>query len=108
MFFIIFTHSLYLLPQTYDIGASGSAEVKDHPFFNGIDWTQIALKQHHTPFRPKIVSAGDTSNFNEDFTKMEAIDIPCNPPVNHKHLFKGIRLFSLNLSLVRFFERSGH
>lgn len=38
-------------------------EIKNHPFFNMIDWTK-ELRSQQAPFEPKIIHPTDTSNFD--------------------------------------------
>lgn len=38
-------------------------EIKNHPFFNQIDWTK-ELRSQQAPFEPKIIHPTDTSNFD--------------------------------------------
>lgn len=38
-------------------------EIKNHPFFNKIDWTK-ELRSQTAPFEPKIMNPTDTSNFD--------------------------------------------
>lgn len=38
-------------------------EIKNHPFFNKIDWTK-ELRSQQAPFEPKIIHPTDTSNFD--------------------------------------------
>lgn len=38
-------------------------EIKNHPFFNQIDWTK-ELRMQQAPFEPKIIHPTDTSNFD--------------------------------------------
>lgn len=45
------------------LGKNGSNEVKDHPFFKGIDFS-LDLRQQKAPYIPKITHALDTSNFD--------------------------------------------
>lgn len=59
-------------------GRGGSQEIKDHPFFDGVDWDDVLNKQIIPPFIPHLNSRADTSNFDEDFTR----EIPILTPVN--------------------------
>lgn len=64
-------------------------DIKRDKFFRGIDWNKVARKQVKAPFKPKIRHPNDVSNFAEDFTDMEPIDEPADPPPNHERLFRG-------------------
>jgi hypothetical protein len=41
----------------------GAAEIKSHPFFNGIDFSK-SLRLQRAPWRPEILHETDTSNFD--------------------------------------------
>uniref|UniRef100_A0A5F8HCG9 non-specific serine/threonine protein kinase n=1 Tax=Monodelphis domestica TaxID=13616 RepID=A0A5F8HCG9_MONDO len=45
------------------IGNSGIEEIKDHPFFEGVDWGHI--RERPTAIPIEIKSIDDTSNFDE-------------------------------------------
>ncbi|KAG5179658.1 serine/threonine protein kinase 15, partial [Tribonema minus] len=44
------------------LGRDGAAQVKAHPFFQGVDWDTLYLQQ--SPFVPQLASEEDTSYFN--------------------------------------------
>lgn len=51
------------------LGAKGDAkELMEHPFFHDIDWEALARKEVIPPFKPKLKSEADTSNFDPEFT----------------------------------------
>ena len=51
------------------LGANGDAEeLKNHPFFDDIDWDALTKKMVVPPFKPKLKSVLDTSNFDPEFT----------------------------------------
>eukprot|EP01137_Pigoraptor_chileana_P011370 Opistho-2@62115 len=50
--------------QTTRLGRKGAEEIKQHPFFQSIDWTK--LRKARAPFIPELASATDTAFF-EDF-----------------------------------------
>lgn len=52
----------------FDIG--GATAVKQHPFFNGIDWAKLIALQVEPPLKPELVSNTDTSNFCSEFVQM--------------------------------------
>lgn len=72
------------------LGANGSDEVKNHPFFDGIHWTDLLAKRIQPPFRPNISSELDTTNFADEFTKQAPFDSPALiPPSNSsENLFR--------------------
>lgn len=51
------------------LGANDDAkELMAHPFFHDIDWDMLCRKQVIPPFKPKLQSDTDTSNFDPEFT----------------------------------------
>jgi len=53
------------------LGANQDAEeLKNHAFFADIDWVALTKKQITPPFKPKLKSETDTSNFDPDFTNV--------------------------------------
>lgn len=43
-------------------------DIKQHPFFETINWKLVAKRQHLAPFKPKVTGALDTSNIDTVFT----------------------------------------
>ena len=43
----------------------GHAEIKDHPWFEGVEWSRLKFKEVTAPWTPTIRSDQDTSNFDE-------------------------------------------
>jgi serine/threonine protein kinase SCH9 len=51
------------------LGATGDAEeLKSHAFFDDVDWDALAKKNVVPPFKPKLKSELDVSNFDPEFT----------------------------------------
>lgn len=51
------------------LGATHDAkELREHPFFADIDWAELQRKNVVPPFKPKLSSETDTSNFDPEFT----------------------------------------
>ncbi|KAK3102892.1 hypothetical protein FSP39_014744 [Pinctada imbricata] len=46
--------------------------INSHAFFRNIDWERLERRQIDPPFRPKIKSESDISNFDKDFTMEKA------------------------------------
>ncbi|KAI0237557.1 RAC-gamma serine/threonine-protein kinase [Lamellibrachia satsuma] len=44
-------------------------EIKRHPFFVSINWTNLFNKQLEPPFKPQVTSETDTRYFDEQFTR---------------------------------------
>jgi len=40
--------------QNARLGAKGSEEIKNHPFFKEVNWEMLLLKKINPPFKPKI------------------------------------------------------
>jgi len=53
------------LGATYD-----AKELRGHPFFADVDWVQLQRKNVVPPFKPKLSSETDTSNFDPEFTNV--------------------------------------
>jgi len=51
------------------LGANGDAEeLRTHPFFADVDWVALGKKNLVPPFKPKLKSELDVSNFDPEFT----------------------------------------
>ncbi|KAF3939018.1 Phototropin-2 [Dactylella cylindrospora] len=51
------------------LGAQRDAlELKEHAFFSDVDWEALKQKKSIPPFKPKLKSETDTSNFDTEFT----------------------------------------
>lgn len=60
----------------------GEEAIKVHDFFlNKIDWIALEAKRVEPPFKPRIKSRLDTSNFDQDFTKADPVLTPSDPQV---------------------------
>uniref|UniRef100_A0A1A9X1H9 non-specific serine/threonine protein kinase n=1 Tax=Glossina brevipalpis TaxID=37001 RepID=A0A1A9X1H9_9MUSC len=66
-----------------------ASDIKNHPFFRGINWNELKSKQGEAPFKPTLNGDDDTQNFNDEFTKQPVIDYPAAAPVNTHRLFRG-------------------
>lgn len=78
-----------------------ATEIKEHPFFESIDWTALAEKQVPAPFQPTISDELDTSNFSPEFTHMDPYDPPSSVPHNHRRLFRGYSFVADELRVTR-------
>ncbi|VDL70304.1 unnamed protein product [Nippostrongylus brasiliensis] len=65
-------------------------DIKEHPFFRRIDWYKIETRQVQPPFKPKLKSDSDVSNFDSEFTH----EVPKLTPID--------RLFLMNLDQNEF------
>ncbi|CAO3622555.1 unnamed protein product [Cunninghamella blakesleeana] len=59
-------------------GKTDGLEIRQHPFFSGVNWDDISAKKVTPPYLPTVTSRADTSNFDEEFTR----EIPILTPVN--------------------------
>jgi len=48
-------------------GSLGSQEIKDHPFFDTIDWDKVLAKKIKPPFTPNVTGLFDMSNIDPMF-----------------------------------------
>ena len=60
-------------------GENGVQNIKNHKFFNWIDWEKLANRDIKPPFIPKINYESDSSNFDKQFTSMRAEDTEALP-----------------------------
>jgi len=56
-------------------GASGEADMKAHPFFNGINWDKIDSRDADPPFKP-AKGKNAVANFDADFTSEPPVLTP--------------------------------
>lgn len=53
-------------------GPTECEEIKQHPFFHGLDWKQLLLKSIPMEWKPEISDKTDTSQFDPHFTEEQA------------------------------------
>ncbi|XP_067672988.1 calcium-dependent protein kinase C-like isoform X2 [Haliotis asinina] len=71
-------------------GPTGERDIKDHAFFRRINWEKIEGMEIQPPYKPKIKSRKDVSNFDREFTS--------EPP----KLTPTDKLFIMNLDQTEF------
>ncbi|XP_061696745.1 serine/threonine-protein kinase LATS2 isoform X2 [Syngnathoides biaculeatus] len=94
------------------LGANGAGEIKSHPFFSKVDFSNN-LRQQPAPYRPKISHPMDTSNFDpvdeegspgawsDSGDSTRALDALCSPHGKHpEHAF-------YEFTFRRFFDDNG-
>ncbi|XP_031437612.1 protein kinase C, eta, b isoform X2 [Clupea harengus] len=54
----------------------GEDAITSHPFFAGLNWNSLKKRELEPPFKPRIKSLEDVSNFDPDFTQEEATLTP--------------------------------
>eukprot|EP00002_Diphylleia_rotans_P028532 TRINITY_DN5764_c0_g2_i3.p1 TRINITY_DN5764_c0_g2~~TRINITY_DN5764_c0_g2_i3.p1 ORF type:complete len:326 (-),score=64.84 TRINITY_DN5764_c0_g2_i3:1499-2476(-) len=59
---------------TMKAGVKGATLIKQHPFFQSIDWDKLLTKQIQPPFRPKVRHELDSGNFDPTVTKEVPVD----------------------------------
>eukprot|EP00499_Haloplacidia_sp_CaronLabIsolate_P008876 CAMPEP_0196781486 /NCGR_PEP_ID=MMETSP1104-20130614/9675_1 /TAXON_ID=33652 /ORGANISM="Cafeteria sp., Strain Caron Lab Isolate" /LENGTH=545 /DNA_ID=CAMNT_0042151719 /DNA_START=50 /DNA_END=1687 /DNA_ORIENTATION=+ len=55
-------------------GPADAKSIKEHPFFEPIDWDALYHKSIEPPFRPNVKNAADAANFDKEFTSEEVVD----------------------------------
>ena len=61
----------------YRLGIHSASQIKEHPWFNGINWEDLKKKLYQPPFTPKVGDNMGLNNFDSDFT-----EIPAQSPGN--------------------------
>ncbi|KFY08902.1 hypothetical protein V492_05808 [Pseudogymnoascus sp. VKM F-4246] len=56
------------------LGANGASEIKAHVFFHSIDWRKLLQRKYEPTFKPNVVDALDTDNFDKEFTREAPAD----------------------------------
>uniref|UniRef100_A0AAZ3RXQ4 Ribosomal protein S6 kinase n=1 Tax=Oncorhynchus tshawytscha TaxID=74940 RepID=A0AAZ3RXQ4_ONCTS len=69
-------------------GPDGAENVKKHPFYQKINWEDLAAKRVPAPFKPVIRDELDVSNFAEEFTEMDPTYSPAALPQNCDRIFQ--------------------
>nr|UAJ21407.1 RAC serine/threonine-protein kinase [Cyrtorhinus lividipennis] len=64
-------------------GPDDAKDIKAHPFFSSINWTDLYQKKIPPPFKPQVTSETDTRYFDSEFTG-ESVELtpPENGPLN--------------------------
>ncbi|KAI8927990.1 hypothetical protein BC831DRAFT_450572 [Entophlyctis helioformis] len=77
-------------------GKNDAMDVKQHPFFAGVDWDAMLRLEIPPPFRPTVKSPTDTSNFDEEFTREMPVLTPCTSvlSVANQEEFRGFTYIS--------------
>lgn len=60
------------------LGFHGADEIKSHSFFGQLNWKRLWLKGYIPPYKPPVMGALDTSNFDQEFTREKPVDSVVN------------------------------
>ncbi|XP_008208483.1 ribosomal protein S6 kinase 2 beta [Nasonia vitripennis] len=72
------------------LGSNGIDEIKNHIFFETIDWNKLYKKEIKPPFKPAVSQEDDAFYFDNEFTCKTPRDSPGVPPSATAHeLFRG-------------------
>ncbi|XP_066550535.1 ribosomal protein S6 kinase alpha-5 isoform X2 [Amia ocellicauda] len=82
-------------------GPTGAEEVKKHPFYQKINWDDLAAKKVSAPFKPVIRDELDVSNFAEEFTEMDPTYSPAALPQNSDRIFQGYSFIAPSILFKR-------
>lgn len=55
-------------------GPAGPNEIKQHPFFRGVDWEALEQKNVEPPYVPNVQSPEDIANIDDEFLQEEAVE----------------------------------
>lgn len=69
------------------LGAGGASEIKAHRFFETVDWKRLLQKKIQPTFRPNVVNAMDTANFDKEFTS----EVPTDSVVDGDFLSQSVQ-----------------
>lgn len=62
-------------------GPDGADAIRQHPFFENVNWEQVETRDHESPYRPKVKGPEDTSCIDKLFTKEGVQETYINPNV---------------------------
>ncbi|KAK4146053.1 kinase-like domain-containing protein [Dichotomopilus funicola] len=89
------------------LGANGSAEIKAHPFFHAIDWRKLLQRKYEPAFKPSVVDALDTANFDPEFTSEPPQDSYVEGPILSETLQNQFTGFSYNRPIAGLGDAGG-
>ncbi|KAG6068337.1 hypothetical protein E4U32_001121 [Claviceps aff. humidiphila group G2b] len=89
------------------LGANGSAEIKAHPFFHAIDWRKLLQRKYEPTFKPSVVDALDTKNFDVGFTDEAPQDSLVEGPLLSQTLQDQFQGFSYNRPIAGLGDAGG-
>jgi serine/threonine protein kinase len=67
-----------------------SSRVRDHPWFEDVNWDALLKMQYEAPFVPKLTSPTDVQHFSQEFTEMSlnSLNVSSSSPSKYLH-FEG-------------------
>nr|CAI5857549.1 unnamed protein product [Callosobruchus analis] len=83
----------------------GEAAIQTHPFFKDMDWTALEQRRVKPPFRPRIKSRKDVTNFDAEFTREEPVLTPVSNEVLqsiNQDEFQGFSIVNRDFNPQRF------
>jgi serine/threonine protein kinase len=66
--------------EFYHDSMVGQKDIRQHPYFDGLDWSDVYNKRLPAPFVPRLKSDTDVSHFDPDFVKLSP-----RLSVTHRH-----------------------
>ncbi|CAL8467133.1 g6669 [Coccomyxa elongata] len=76
------------LSKRYGCLAGGANDIKNHPWFKGVDWIKVAKREETPPIRPVVKAADDRSNF-DDYSSLGALKHDFELSMNEQAMFVG-------------------
>ncbi|KAB5542518.1 serine/threonine-protein kinase gad8 [Coniochaeta sp. 2T2.1] len=89
------------------LGVNGATEIKSHPFFHAIDWRKLLQRKYEPTFKPNVVGALDTANFDPEFTWELPQDSFVDDPVLSQTMQDQFAGFSYNRPVAGFDDAGG-
>ena len=71
---IDFLNKIFTIDPKKRLGSKGTDEVRNHPFFEGIDFEEIYNKKIKPPFMPRITKKEETRYIHQEFLKETPVD----------------------------------
>ncbi|CAO3641170.1 unnamed protein product [Mucor hiemalis] len=72
------------LSRRYGNLKNGASDIKNHPWFHGVDFDRVANRQIRAPYVPQLKNDGDASNFDKYPETNEQYGLPTEDPYREK------------------------
>jgi hypothetical protein len=69
------------------LGAGGYNQIKEHPFFNGIDWTKLLNKQYESPLKQYLTSVLDKTKMTQRDSKLQTVKDDIQVKYSNEHRY---------------------